>query len=256
MKYDLCYTLEATFQKPINDHMFAVMVMPQSTLFYTINELHYSFPPSKHTLDGFGNRIDFGYIQKEHTQFLITLNATVTFEQPYHFNDQWSEPFIYSTSLTSTYHDLSHFTTFISPTSTPFEIASYYTHAIFSSLEYKTGVTTPYCTISKLLDQGAGVCQDFAHLMIHLLRIHNIPARYVVGFVPGEGESHAWVEAYIDHQWLGFDPTHDVVITNQPYIKVAHGRDAHDCVMNKGLFRGDPSHTLKATVTMNERNTL
>jgi transglutaminase-like putative cysteine protease len=253
MKYDLCYTLEATFDQPINDHMFAVMVMPQPTPFYTIDELTYTFPPSQHTQDGFGNRIDFGYIQKEHTQFLLTLTTTVTFESTYNFDDQWTEPFIHSTPLTSTHHDLSHFTSCVSPTSTPFEIASYYTHAIFSSLEYKTGVTTPYCTISKLLDHGAGVCQDFAHLMINLLRYHNIPSRYVVGFVPGEGESHAWVEAFIESQWLGFDPTHDLVITTQPYIKVAHGRDAHDCVMNKGVFRGSPFHTLKATVVMNER---
>ena len=88
------------------------------------------------------------------------------------------------------------------------------------------------------MKQRKGVCQDFAHLMLSIMRLEGIPSRYVSGLADGEGESHAWLESFIDGEWVGFDPTHDCVTKDKPYIAFSIGRDYLDCSPNRGVFRG------------------
>ena len=94
-----------------------------------------------------------------------------------------------------------------------------------------------YVLYREALLQGKGVCQDFAHTMLAMCRIFGIAARYVSGFMEGEGYTHAWIEYYHLGSWFGFDPTH-----NRPadpgYIKLSHGRDYNDCAIDKGVFKG------------------
>ena len=82
-----------------------------------------------------------------------------------------------------------------------------------------------------------GVCQDYAHLMIALCRQAGIPARYACGLMIGEGQTHAWVEAHDGQCWYAFDPTNDTAIATG-YIKLAHGRDAQDCPVSRGVYMG------------------
>lgn len=90
------------------------------------------------------------------------------------------------------------------------------------SVPQVTSLDTP---ASEIIKTHQGVCQDYAHLMIALCRLHDIPARYVCGFMEGEGETHAWVEVCDGNAWHGFDPTHNEEISCG-YVKLAHGRDA------------------------------
>lgn len=73
-------------------------------------------------------------------------------------------------------------------------------------------------------------------MLIVLLRIEDIPARYVSGFLEGIGETHAWVEFYDGEKWLGVDPTHNLLIDNG-YIKIGHGLDSSNCIVNSGFFK-------------------
>lgn len=102
---------------------------------------------------------------------------------------------------------------------------------------YVPGITTVQTTASQSLEMKKGVCQDFAHLLISLCRKAGIPARYVTGFMQGEGFTHAWIEFYDAGFWYGFDPTHNRQI-DTGYIKVAHGRDYEDCAIDRGSFKG------------------
>ena len=95
-----------------------------------------------------------------------------------------------------------------------------------------TGVQT---TAEEAWQLGTGVCQDYAHIYVTLLRMRGIPARYVCGMMLGEGESHAWAEVLCGGRWVGFDPTNDRPVLNH-YIKLGHGRDAADCAINRGLM--------------------
>lgn len=82
-----------------------------------------------------------------------------------------------------------------------------------------------------------GVCQDYSHVMLSLLRMEGIPARYVTGMMVGEGASHAWVEAQCCGYWYGFDPTNDLLVDDS-YIRAACGRDSADCDIIRGTFYG------------------
>lgn len=112
--------------------------------------------------------------------------------------------------------------------------------SIHENFLYKPGKTNVYTRSSDVIEAGAGVCQDFAHLMISVLRLWNVPARYVSGYLEGEGVSHAWVEAMIPGtDWRGFDPTHGLLV-NDRYIRVAVGRDYQDVSPVWGYFWGAP----------------
>jgi transglutaminase/protease-like cytokinesis protein 3 len=108
---------------------------------------------------------------------------------------------------------------------------------INKQLQYTSGVTSVRTSAEEALLQGKGVCQDFAHTMLAMCRIFGIAARYVSGFMEGEGYTHAWIEYYHLGSWFGFDPTH-----NRPadpgYIKLSHGRDYNDCAIDKGHMPG------------------
>lgn len=98
---------------------------------------------------------------------------------------------------------------------------------------------------------GKGVCQDYAHICITLLRLMGIPARYVCGLMIGEGASHAWVEALCGDRWIGFDPTNDCMVFND-YIKLGDGRDAGDCSINRGIMWGGGNQSQKVYVSVEE----
>lgn len=113
-------------------------------------------------------------------------------------------------------------------------------------LRYDADATHVHTTLAEILDLKAGVCQDFAHLMLACLRSVGVPARYVSGYLfveegsgmQGEQGSHAWVEAMLpDGRWLGLDPTNNL-LANDRYVRVHHGRDYGDCSPVKGIYRG------------------
>ena len=110
-------------------------------------------------------------------------------------------------------------------------------------LSYRTGVTEVSSSALEALHHEAGVCQDFAHLSIALLRAAGVPARYASGYLhtgkdarPGDtvsGESHAWVEAWLG-DWWAFDPTNGVAV-GERHALVGRGRDYGDVPPLKGV---------------------
>lgn len=124
-------------------------------------------------------------------------------------------------------------------------------HYINGHFTYAKAVTAASSPIDDVLEKGKGVCQDFAHLMIAVLRSYGIPARYVSGYihrVNKESQSHAWCEVWLpDRGWIGFDPTHDQVVT-ETFVKVAFGRDFTDVTPNRGIYRGQATETISVRV--------
>lgn len=118
---------------------------------------------------------------------------------------------------------------------------------ICTHFEYASDVTLANSPIDDVLEQGKGVCQDFTHLMIAVLRSFGVPARYVSGYIhrPNEeSQSHAWCEAWLpDLGWFGIDPTNDQLV-NEHFVKVAVGRDFTDVPPNKGTYRGEAQENI------------
>ena len=129
---------------------------------------------------------------------------------------------------------------------------------VYSELQYVRGTTGVHSSGLDALAEGKGVCQDFAHLTLILLRSMGIPARYVSGYLhPNpdaaigqavEGESHAWIQAWTG-SWWNFDPTNDIEI-NEQYISVGFGRSYDDVTPLKGIYLGQGSSDLDVVVEM------
>ncbi len=130
-------------------------------------------------------------------------------------------------------------------------------HYIYERFKYIKGITDIETTVEQVLQQRAGVCQDFAHVMLQVLRTLSIPCRYVSGYIcpnkngmRGEGATHAWVEVYIPHYgWAGIDPTNNIWVSNK-HIKLAVGRNYHDCAPLKGTFKGPALQKLSVYVSV------
>jgi transglutaminase-like putative cysteine protease len=126
---------------------------------------------------------------------------------------------------------------------------------VFQTLTYRPDVTGVGTLAVDALKLRAGVCQDFAHVMLGLSRCAGIPARYVSGYFlnpnrrPDEIEaSHAWVEAFVPgFGWAAYDPTHRRP-ADERYVKLAVGRDYADIRPVSGTYRGAPTRALQVEV--------
>jgi len=122
---------------------------------------------------------------------------------------------------------------------------------IRSQFEYARDVTDASSPIDHILTRGKGVCQDFTHVMIAILRSWGVPARYVSGSIhrPNrESQSHAWCEVWLpDIGWSGFDPTNGCPIGGG-FVKTAVGRDFSDVPPNKGTYVGSGAERIEVRV--------
>ncbi len=137
------------------------------------------------------------------------------------------------------------------------EIAQLCNQYIYRTFTYTKGITNIETTLDEILDHKKGVCQDFAHLLLQLLRTAGIPSRYVSGYIcpndsglRGEGATHAWVEIYTPKQgWLGIDPTNNIWVMDN-HVKLSIGRNFSDCSPVKGTFKGLAKQTLSVCVSI------
>jgi len=124
-------------------------------------------------------------------------------------------------------------------------------------LRYEAGATQVSTSAPDAWRARQGVCQDFAHVTLALLRACRIPARYVSGYLlsgdtsigrSAVGESHAWIEAYLG-TWCPYDPTAGLPV-GPGHIAVGFGRDYHDVPPLKGVYQGGALAAMEVTVTV------
>lgn len=127
----------------------------------------------------------------------------------------------------------------------PLQLVSEVCEFAHQQVEYSPGTTGIKTSASQSLQLKQGVCQDHAHLMIALCRALKIPARYVAGYIKGEGAMHAWVEVLLENEWRGFDPTHNRE-ARADYVFVACGRDFRDCMPMTGSYKGEAKALLES----------
>ncbi|MBC7542962.1 MAG: alpha-E domain-containing protein [Candidatus Sericytochromatia bacterium] len=143
---------------------------------------------------------------------------------------------------------------------TPMDLADAIMHQVGACLKYEPGRTHVATTASEALALAGGVCQDFAHVMIALCRMLDLPARYVSGYLPAEGQMHAWLEVLlpVGHDqspvWVAYDPLHQRRC-DERYVTVAVGRDYQDISPTSGYYYGDAKNSLvvKVSATLESR---
>jgi transglutaminase-like putative cysteine protease len=172
----------------------------------------------------------------------------------------WLSPskFAHSTQLLSDFAEEVEFNREIEPLSALLRLNDRL-HVALEYMQMSTAVDSP---IDIALENRRGVCQDFTHIMIALLRRAGIPARYISGYVqqdPQEreeedlsGASHAWVEAFLPATgWIGLDPTNNTQVGDR-HIRIAIGRDYADVPPTRGTYKGGSSSELTVGVHISE----
>lgn len=147
----------------------------------------------------------------------------------------------------------------------PLSLLKELNQAMYGAFKYKAKTTRVDSPIEEALTSGEGVCQDFAHIFISLLRGMRIPARYVSGYLyhrredqdrSSDGATHAWVEAWLPGTgWVGFDPTNNLLATER-HIRTAVGRDYADVPPTRGVFKGEASTKLTVSVAVSPSEVL
>jgi transglutaminase-like putative cysteine protease len=139
----------------------------------------------------------------------------------------------------------------------PMELLVELNAAVYGAIEYVPKSTRVDSPADDALRNRQGVCQDYAHIAIALVRQLGIPCRYVSGYLfhrdgvktrSAEGATHAWVEAYLPEiGWTGFDPTNNT-IAGETHVRTAVGRDYADVPPTRGVFKGDAESELTVAV--------
>jgi transglutaminase-like putative cysteine protease len=122
----------------------------------------------------------------------------------------------------------------------PLPLARRINRWVYETMIYASGVTTVETTAAEALALSHGVCQDYAHIMLALCRLCDLPARYVSGHLLGEGGTHAWVDVLLpapsEAVAVAFDPTHGREV-GLSYVTVAVGRDYRDVAPTSGSYK-------------------
>jgi transglutaminase-like putative cysteine protease len=276
MNFAIRYLTEYRYSGPITDNLNALRVKPATLATQSVEDFVVRVDPESRLnqhLDYFGTTvIEFG-ISRPHEHLSIDVRArvrTIAPEVPPETGWSAIEDRAYNAAAGEfllldgsepdelTIDELVGLTRARSPLAT----AQRLVEAIPDRFEYRAGVTYVGSTVGDLLAAGAGVCQDFAHLALLLLRRHGIGARYVSGYLwaPSNGdepsaevETHAWVEALLPGPagltWVALDPTNRS-LGGETHVKIGHGRHYADVPPIKGVYRGVADSELTASVRM------
>jgi transglutaminase-like putative cysteine protease len=265
MRFSIRYQAEYRYSDRVHDQHNALRVKPAATPTQRVRAFRLAIDPQARTrgyVDYFGTEVVEFNVPAEHDQLTITADADVTTERPpappaatweelreSDYVDAGGEFLLHSTDEPSNgaLRSLHEAVAADSPEATlqrVFEV-------IPDRFEYRPGVTFVGSTVEDLLTGGAGVCQDFVHLALILLRERGIAARYVSGYLFAASENggedsvevdtHAWVEALVpgdgEPVWVGIDPTNRK-LAGEEHVKIGHGRHYGDVAPIRGVYKG------------------
>jgi len=248
MKVNFSYDFTLTFDEPVRNHQFCLRIVPFNNAIQTLLSWKLRINdgvPYFGTMDGFGNHLTYGFIGKPHRALKASIEGEIELS-PYVYHDHEPvELYLPHSTLIPFSLMMRDFLHTIKLPVTDFRKALMLTQIVYE--QFKPMENTKAKGLETFLLYKEGLSQDFSHLLIGLLRLSQIPARFANGFIDGTNQTHTWVEAFIDGDWRGFDPLHGTLINDEPYIKLAHGRDFSECQIHRGSYIGKRQHILEIT---------
>ena len=241
----LNYFFETTleFSEPVHNHDFVLRCMPPNTGSQTVMDAQLIVEPPatlSEQIDGFGNKLQVGRLEAPHESFSFISSGMVMVDtaqiRPYAAHPMYAR----QSELTQPGPQILAFVDDalrVCGNAPAVAKAQRLSEALAQRMVYERGETDVTTTAEEALAGGRGVCQDYAHVLISACRAAGVPARYVNGFLLGEGETHAWVEVHDGTCWRGIDPTNRRD-ADCNYITLSHGRDFSDCPIERGMFIG------------------
>jgi len=271
MLLSIQHKTELSYAEPISESVIELRMAPRNDATQTVRSFALAVGPEAPVFeqaDWQGNRAHHFSIVEVHDRVEIVASSVVETLTPRQHLDDLSDPL----PLNGVGHRLEDFLLPHGPVMKDLRLSTFaeqigllaekrlstvlavVTARLRELLKYTKGVTTSGTTVCHALDLGKGVCQDFSHVGLSLLRMLGIPARYVSGYLyragSGELETHAWLEAYSPTLgWVGLDPTHGE-LASESHVAVATGRSYADVPPNRGVYRGQAEEKISVKVLM------
>ena len=260
LSYD--YYMKIGYSIPVENCYFTIKCFPQNTSRQRVlsQKIDISAMGYNEGRDGFGNRQIYGSVECEHDIFVFHTAGEAECGLS-DYEEMASEEkigmFRYAhgcntpgTGLNDYFRELVR-AQVITDGQDDLQKSTVLMHRLYQDFKYERNKTTMSTTAEQAWQIGAGVCQDYAHILIALCQMAGIPARYVTGMLIGEGASHAWVEILAGKRWYPLDPTNDCKVADS-HIRIGTGRDAGDCLINRGIMHGGGKQTQEVEVTVEE----
>lgn len=277
MKYDIKHITIFRYEDMVEQSLNQIRLKPRSTECQRLISYNLKIAPmsmTKEYIDIWRNTIESFFIAEKHNELVIISNSIVSVQRaPYIYTIQFSDKMreIFFSQLFKE-HYLAYLTTssfthlrddqkeeilskLPDPTLNPVQFALKLMRYLFNVIEYDAKATTVETTAEEAFDLKRGVCQDYTHIMLSVLRHVGIPARYISGYLYvgqgddliGETATHAWVEIMVPGVgWIGLDPTNNVEVLEN-HINLCVGRDFRDVSPVEGVYQGG-KQTLEVTV--------
>ncbi|MFV0306297.1 MAG: transglutaminase N-terminal domain-containing protein [Desertimonas sp.] len=276
IRYRVWHRTTYRYSRPMTDGYTVAFVLPRPTRWQSVEWARVEIDPTpderSERTDVFGNRVLQLGVHHSHEQLTLHAESSVLVDtQPLDgVGPAWEDtrdaiaaleggdalnvrPFVGRSPFVDPVEGGDALEAFAAPIFTPgrpvLDAARDLTHTIFSTFTFDPRVTEIWTPISAVLAGRRGVCQDFAHLAIAVLRSRGLAARYVSGYIettPPEGQprlvgadaTHAWCSLWIpDIGWVDIDPTNDHVPISR-HVTVAWGRDYGDVAPVRGVVIG------------------
>lgn len=257
------YRMNLAFDRLVHEHHFTLKCIPASSTRQTVTDINFQVDPLTPVWyggDGFGNRKVMGYIRDVHDHLNIAVSGKAQIA-----GSRTSDPrkdatdvilMKYPTTLTKAgpavralLESAANACRLTGSAGDVHDFASCVMRAVHGYMTYAPGRTWIDTDAEEAAAAGQGVCQDYAHIMLAILRLQGIPCRYVCGILSGEGASHAWVEVWEEDGWTGYDPTNEIP-ADRRHLVLSCGRDAGDCEINRGILFAADGGLLHQTQTV------
>lgn len=288
MKYRLRHTTSYTYswQVDISHHVLHLGLQdrPRQTVSNCRIRTTPEGAPAAGTKDHFGNRTTYLAIEEPHTRFDVELTAEIAvepfaapdpdttpawedvaalldgdgFPEPVAESEFVLDPSAGETDAAAAAYAQPSFTERRPILAAALDLIG----RIHKEFRYDPAATDVSTPVAEVMRKRAGVCQDFAHAAIAMLRAHGLAARYVSGYIrtmqPGEtgalrgaDASHAWISVWCgpDHGWIDLDPTNNIVVS-EDHVTTAIGRDYGDVSPVRGVVLGGGPHRINVAVEL------
>ena len=243
----------------VSEHSFVLRCQPVNARTQTVLDAQTIIAPAcslSSQTDGFGNLLQVGRIARPHREFsfystgMVLVDAAGADAEPAH------PMYTRSSRYAAPSAEIARFAEYVlrvQMNAPVWDKANLLSRELHKHMAYRPGTTDVHTDAATAFAQGSGVCQDYTHILIALLRSQGMAARYVNGLMEGEGgATHAWVEVHDGTCWRGIDPTNDRPVDDD-YIVLARGRDSSDCPIESGVFRGDAEQSQSVSVVVEEQ---
>ncbi|RWZ58882.1 transglutaminase family protein [Halobacillus fulvus] len=267
MKYQIEHTNTFYYDNFVDQSMNHIRLKPRTDECQRLLSYRTEINPNSMTkehIDLWGNHVETFFIPEKHEHLTVKTISTVSIQKsPFirmiHFSDEMKEIFhselfhshylayLNETPYTFLYKEqVDEITRAVGDPSNPVQFSIDLMAYLHQSIVYNTTSTVVNTKAYEAWPLKGGVCQDYAHIMIGILRANGIPSRYVSGYLyvgedsalVGDAATHAWVEVMIPGiGWIGLDPTNNVEALEQ-HIRIGTGRDYADVSPLQGVYRG------------------